>query len=164
MGHRRLDAFGLLPEWNIGVLHILRLYFYSVNLFTCLVLRAAVLLPWWPHLVLSRVALWKGPVVGVGPWFLLSSIRGWQVLEHAFLFLRLCQYQRGVLFPDDWLAFLDLVDSNSDGDRVPDLPSGGDKQRFDGERHTDPASDHTDPNPATLAPRLLWLSTMSRSG
>ena len=41
------------------------------------------------------------------------------------------------------------------GTWVPDLPSGGDKQRFDGERHTDPASDHTDPNPATLAPRLL---------
>ena len=38
---------------------------------------------------------------------------------------------------------------------VPDHPSGGDKQRFDGERHTDLASDHTDPNPATLAPRLL---------
>ena len=38
---------------------------------------------------------------------------------------------------------------------VPDLPSDGDKQRFDGERHTDPASDHTDLNPATLAPRLL---------
>jgi hypothetical protein len=32
-----------------------------------------------------------------------------------------------------------------------------------GERHTDPASDHKDPNPATLAPRLLWLSTMSQS-
>ena len=38
-----------------------------------------------------------------------------------------------------------------------DLPSGGDKQRFDGERHTDPASDQQDPNPATLAPHLLWL-------
>ena len=41
------------------------------------------------------------------------------------------------------------------GTRVSDLPSGGDKQRFDGERHTDPASDQHDPNPATLAPRLL---------
>ena len=46
------------------------------------------------------------------------------------------------------------------GTRVPDLLSGGDKQRFDGERHTDPASDHTDPNLATLAPHLLWLSTV----
>ena len=46
------------------------------------------------------------------------------------------------------------------GTWVPDLPSGGDKQRFDGERHTDPASDQHDPNPATLAPRLLWLSTV----
>jgi hypothetical protein len=32
-----------------------------------------------------------------------------------------------------------------------------------GERHTDPASDHKDPNPATLAPCLLWLSTVSQS-
>jgi len=46
------------------------------------------------------------------------------------------------------------------GTWVPDLPSGGDKQRFDGVRHTDSASYHTDPNPATLAPRLLWLSTV----
>ena len=43
---------------------------------------------------------------------------------------------------------------------VLDLPSGRDKQRFDGERHTDPASDHTDPNPATLAPHFLWLSSV----
>ena len=43
---------------------------------------------------------------------------------------------------------------------VPDLPSSGDKQRFDGERHTDPTSDHIDPNPATFAPRLLWLSSV----
>jgi hypothetical protein len=33
-----------------------------------------------------------------------------------------------------------------------------------GERRTDLASDHKDPNPATLAPRLLWLSTVSQSG
>ena len=39
-----------------------------------------------------------------------------------------------------------------------------DDYRFGGERHTHPASDHKDPNPATLAPRLLWLSTVSQSG
>jgi hypothetical protein len=33
-----------------------------------------------------------------------------------------------------------------------------------GERHTDPASYHKDPNSATLAPHLLWLSTVSHSG
>jgi hypothetical protein len=45
----------------------------------------------------------------------------------------------------------------------PDLPSGDGNYRFGGEWHTDPASDHKDPNPATLAPRLLWLSTVSQS-
>jgi hypothetical protein len=38
-----------------------------------------------------------------------------------------------------------------------------DNYRFGRKRHTDPASDHKDPNPTTLAPRLLWLSTMSQS-
>jgi hypothetical protein len=32
------------------------------------------------------------------------------------------------------------------------------------ERHTDPASDHKDPNPKILAPRLLRLSTVPQSG
>jgi hypothetical protein len=39
-----------------------------------------------------------------------------------------------------------------------------DNYRFGGERHIDPASDYKDLNPATLAPRLLWSSTMSQSG
>ena len=36
-----------------------------------------------------------------------------------------------------------------------------DNYRFGGERHTDPVSDHENPNPATLAPHLVWLSTVS---
>jgi hypothetical protein len=39
-----------------------------------------------------------------------------------------------------------------------------DNYRFGWKRHTDPASDHKDLKPATLAPRLLWLSTVSQSG
>jgi hypothetical protein len=39
-----------------------------------------------------------------------------------------------------------------------------DNYRFGGEQHTDPASDHKNSNPATLAPCPLWLSTVSQSG
>jgi hypothetical protein len=45
--------------------------------------------------------------------------------------------------------------------RVSDLLSGEEITIDLGEeRHTDLVSDHKDPNPVTLAPRLLWLSTM----
>ena len=33
-----------------------------------------------------------------------------------------------------------------------------------GARHADPVSDPKDPNPAILAPQLLWLSTVSQPG
>jgi hypothetical protein len=47
----------------------------------------------------------------------------------------------------------------ADGDGVSDLTI--DLVR---KQHTDPALYHKDPNPATLAPRLLWLSTVLQSG
>jgi hypothetical protein len=50
-----------------------------------------------------------------------------------------------------------------DGTWFPIFRQVQDNYRFGQKRHTDPASYHKDPNPTTLAPCLLWLSTVSQS-
>jgi hypothetical protein len=60
------------------------------------------------------------------------------------------------------VVVLSLMGSDGDGFLI--ICQVQDNYRFGRGRHTDPGLDHNDPNPATLAPRILLLSTVSQSG
>jgi hypothetical protein len=49
------------------------------------------------------------------------------------------------------------------GMRFPIFRQVQNNYRFGWKRHIDPAWDHKDSNPATLASRILWLPTVSQS-